>query len=46
MVYSGTAEMNIVTGKLDDNTFIKKELADLKTYKAATNAKLKRLGLA
>jgi len=46
MVYSGPAEMNVVTGKLDDNSFIKKELADLKTYKSAAQSRLKRLKLA
>ena len=46
MAYESTAEMQAVTGKLEDNTFIKKEISDLKTYKTAINSRLKKLNLA
>lgn len=45
MVYENLQEMNVVTGKLEDNSFIKKEIADLKMYKTAIAARLKKLGL-
>ena len=33
MVYDTTAEMNAVIGKLEDNSFIKDQVAELKVYK-------------
>jgi len=45
MVYESTTEMQVVTGKLEDNTFIKKEISDLKAYKTAINSRLKKLNL-
>jgi len=45
MTYESTIEMQAVTGKLEDNSFIKKEIADLKAYKIATNSRLKKLNL-
>ena len=43
MVYESNAEMQVVTGKLEDNAFIKKEIAELKNYKASVNNRLKKL---
>lgn len=45
MVYESVSEMNAVTGKLEDNSFIRKELSDLKSYKATIQARMKKLGL-
>jgi hypothetical protein len=42
MVYSGMEEMNQVIGKLEDNSFIKQEMDNLKNYKSQIN-KLIRL---
>jgi hypothetical protein len=33
MVYDTTAEMNAVVGKLEDNSFIKDQVAELKLFK-------------
>jgi hypothetical protein len=33
MVYDTTAEMNAVIGKLEDNSFIKDQVAELKSFK-------------
>ena len=45
MVYESMQEMQVVTGKLADNSFIKKEIADLKHYKASQASRLKKLQL-
>lgn len=46
MVYETTGEMNAVVGKLEDNSFIKKEITELKAYKNSITHKLKKLNLA
>ncbi|RYF96518.1 MAG: DUF4954 family protein, partial [Chitinophagaceae bacterium] len=43
MAYENADEMNIVTGKLSDNSFINKEVADLKKYKRSVSKLIKRL---
>ncbi|RYY19951.1 MAG: hypothetical protein EOO04_20970 [Chitinophagaceae bacterium] len=45
MVYANNSEMNAVVGNLENNSFIKKEIAELKAYKTAVNQRLKKLGL-
>jgi hypothetical protein len=38
MVYETTAEMNAVVGKLEDNSFIKEQVTDLKRFKREISA--------
>jgi hypothetical protein len=45
MVYESNSELNAVIGKLENNSFIKKEISELKTYKAAMINRLKKLHL-
>lgn len=45
MVYENSSEMNAVVGKLENNSFIKKEMSELKAYKTAIQHKLKKLNL-
>lgn len=42
MVYDNNQEMNKVIGKLDDNTFIKDQQAELQQMKKAVNALIKK----
>jgi hypothetical protein len=43
MVYNSVDEMNVVTGKLNDNSFINKEVSELKAYRATINKTLRKL---
>ena len=43
MVYSGMEEMNQVIGKLEDNSFIKQEIDNLKNFKSQINKLLRLL---
>ena len=45
MVYEHTAEMNTVVGKLDDNSFIKQQIEELKSFKKEIQAIRKKLQL-
>ncbi len=45
MVFSNEEEMNVVTGKLEDNSFIRQEKSSLKTFKSAMASRIKKLGL-
>ncbi|RYF97241.1 MAG: DUF4954 family protein [Chitinophagaceae bacterium] len=45
MVYANEAEMNVVTGKLEDNSFIRHERTNLKAFKSAMMTRIKKLGL-
>jgi hypothetical protein len=38
MVYETTAEMNAVVGKLEDNSFIKEQVIELKRFKREISA--------
>jgi Domain of unknown function (DUF4954) len=46
MVYDTNEEMNKVTGRLEDNSFIQQKLAELDGFKKAVKAMIKRLKLA
>ena len=43
MVYDNRKQMEMVVGKLDDNSFIKKKIAEMKDYRAKTKELLKKL---
>jgi hypothetical protein len=45
MVYENDAEMNIVTGKLEDNTFIQSQLKELDEFKNAIEAIIEKFKL-
>jgi hypothetical protein len=45
MVYETNTEMNNVLGKLEDNTFIQEQLAELDTLKKQVKASIKKLAL-
>ena len=45
MVYDSVQEMNMVVGKLENNSFINQEQADLQTYKQKISRIIKTLGL-
>jgi hypothetical protein len=45
MPYESVEEMNTVTGKLDDNSFIKQEVEGLKNYKSKINARIRKMKL-
>jgi hypothetical protein len=45
MVYANDEEMNVVTGKLEDNSFIRQEKSNLKIFKSTMVARMKKLGL-
>jgi hypothetical protein len=45
MVYESNSEMDAVVGKLVNNSFINKEISELKAYKTAINNRLKKLHL-
>jgi hypothetical protein len=45
MVYDNTDEMNVVIGKLEDNTFIQSQLAELDIMKKEIKALIKKLKL-
>jgi hypothetical protein len=45
MVYDNRKQMETVIGKLDDNSFIKKKIAEMKDYREKTKTLLKKLKL-
>ena len=45
MVYDNRKQMEMVTGKLDENTFIKKKIAEMKDYREKTQRLQKRFKL-
>jgi len=45
MVYDNRKQMETVIGKLDDNSFIKKKIAEMKDYREKTKALLKKFKL-
>ena len=45
MVYDNRKQMETVTGKLDENTFIKKKIAEMKDYREKTKNLQKRFKL-
>ncbi|MBS1655493.1 MAG: DUF4954 family protein, partial [Bacteroidetes bacterium] len=45
MVYENTIEMDKVIGKLDDNSFINQQVAELKKFKRQVNAVIKAFKL-
>ncbi len=45
MVYDNRKQMEAVIGRLDDNSFIKKKIAEMKTYRAKTKELLKKFKL-
>ena len=45
MVYETNTEMNNVLGKLEDNTFIQEQLAELDALKKQVKASIKKLAL-
>jgi hypothetical protein len=45
MVYESFAEMNEVVGKLEDNSFIKEQIMELKSFKKEISSLKKQLGV-
>lgn len=45
MVYESFAEMNEVVGKLEDNSFIKEQIGELKSFKKEISSLKKQLGI-
>ena len=45
MVYDNRKQMETVIGKLDDNSFIKKQIAEMKDYRSKTKELLKKFKL-
>ena len=45
MVYDNRKQMETVIGKLDDNSFIKKKIAEMKNYRERAKELLKKLKL-
>jgi hypothetical protein len=45
MVYESFAEMNAVVGKLEDNSFIKEQIMELKSFKKEISSLKKQLGV-
>ena len=45
MVYDNRKQMETVIGKLDDNSFIKKKIAEMKDYRSKTKELLKKFKL-
>jgi hypothetical protein len=43
MVYETRRQMEAVIGKLDDNSFIKSKIAEMKDYRKKTNELLKKI---
>ena len=45
MVYDNRKQMEAVIGKLDDNNFIKKQIAEMKSYRERAKELLKKFKL-